>query len=331
MLFTLYTLIHGIRIDILAKATPMNNVIFLAAGSVIASFIGTTGASILLFRPFLEMNKHREKKAHLVVFFIFLVSNIGGLLTPLGDPPLLLGFIHGVDFFWCLQNLFSSWAIYVSSCLTILYLVDRHIIKKELNNVITEPFSLKITGMFHIFLTCVAVIVLFLSFKYSSIVLLLLSGISIINARKKHEVDVLLFKNVAVTFFVIFVTMAPVIFILNEHSDAIHLITGTSARTYFWLCGAASFFLDNAPSYLLFFNLTGESAHNLMHVQPVLLKAISLGAVVMGSMTYIGNAPNLMIRSLAIKAGIEMPTFIGYIGWASLVILPISIIITLFM
>jgi Na+/H+ antiporter NhaD/arsenite permease-like protein len=383
MLFTLYTLSHGIHINIKAKPSTINNVIFLGICSFFASVIGTTGASMLFLRPFIAMNNSRKNKAHLIIFFIFLVANIGGLLSPLGDPPLLLGYLHGVDFFWCAQNLSGVWTFYVISCLGILYFIDRFIMKKEedrhlaearsiheqfegatmaknhnISNIsnnqpndssygttsklfedegfckraivhTNEQFSIKITGFLNIFLVILTVFVLFFDFNmiFKNILLLVFCGISLRN-HKGPKIDFAPFKEVALTFFVIFVVIAPVVFMLTQLSDEIskHM---SGATSYFWSCGIASSFLDNAPSYFLLFNMAGGKANELMFGYPDILRAISISSVVMGAMTYIGNAPNMMVRSFAIKHGFKMPSFLGYMLWSFAIILPLSLIVSM--
>ena len=349
MLFTLFLLSHGIHIKLKSSSSTMANVIFLGICSVFASIIGTTGASMLFLRPFLEMNKTREKKGHLVIFFIFLVSNIGGLLSPLGDPPLLLGYLHGVEFSWCFKNLFFAWVCYVSICLIIMSIIDKLIVRKEQINSATfyQKFSLTIGGYLNIFLIFATVLVLFININsicifnllipgicIKNIILIVFCAISYMNSKKinNEKVDFSPFLEVARTFFVIFIVIAPVLFILEENSELIKKYINTASENpsgiYFWLCGAASSVLDNAPSYLLFFNMAGGSANELMNIYPSILKAIAISTVVMGSITYIGNAPNMMVRHIAEKRGIKMPSFIGYMKWSCLIILPISIIMT---
>ncbi len=354
MLFTLYILSHGIHITLNAPSDTFSNIIFLGSCSLFSSLIGTTGASMLFLRPFLEMNKNRKHKSHLLIFFIFLVSNIGGLLSPLGDPPLLLGYLHGIDFLWEIKNLFFYWLFYIFVCFFIFYFLDSYFLKKEDNiNILNDyKFSIKIKGWSNIILIIFTVFVLFFDFKnvnlktyfcdcivpgmcIKNIILLIFCLISYINGHNAREkTDFGPFKEVAKTFLVIFIVIAPVLFILNQNSDAIHKyiidisngVDGSSA--FFWLCALASSFLDNAPSYLLFFNMAGGNSQELMYVYPNILKAISISSVVMGAMTYIGNAPNIMVKSIADKKNIKMPSFIGYIIWSSLIILPISFIVS---
>ena len=341
MLFTLYVLSHGIHIHIQIHAAShtATNIIFLACSSLFSSMIGTTGASMLFLRPFLEINKDRKYKSHLIIFFIFLVSNIGGLLTPLGDPPLLLGYLHGIDFFWEIKHLLGYWFVYLAICLGILYIIDKIVLKKEAieHHLRERKFSLEIQGWMNVALILLTVIVLAIemSIYIKDIILLLICGASLYANRKKStKIDFAPFGEVARTFLVIFIVIAPVLFMLSSNSDAIHkyiidMSNGTDgSKVYFWLCSLASSFLDNAPSYLLFFNMAGGNPQELMYVYPNVLSAISVSSVVMGAMTYIGNAPNMMVKTIAIKKGLKMPSFVGYMMWSCIVILPISYVIS---
>ena len=322
MLFTLYALSHGIHIKLRASSNTLSNVVFLACCSLFSSVIGTTGASML----------------YLVIFFIFLVSNIGGLLTPLGDPPLLLGYLHGIDFFWELRNLFPYWLSYLVVCLVILYVVDKIILRKDKTELASERRKVSITigGYLNIGLIIATVFVLAfeINIYQKDVLLLSFCGLSFYRNRQIGEkIDYAPFFEVARTFLVIFIVLAPVLFILNNHSDSIHkyilsISNGKDgAMVYFWLCSLASSFLDNAPSYLLFFNMAGGNPEELMYVYPNILTAISISSVVMGSMTYIGNAPNMMVKSIATRKGIAMPSFLGYVLWSVAIILPLSYIV----
>jgi Na+/H+ antiporter NhaD/arsenite permease-like protein len=317
----------------------MVNLVFLGCGSVLSSIIGTTGASMLLLKPFLEMNKPRHKTSHLVIFFIFLISNIGGLMTPLGDPPLLIGYLKGIDFLWEIENLHSCWLMYLFSCLTILYFIDKRklVTEKRLEGwrPIDEGSPIVISGMLNVFLILTTVAILFIDtidVLSRNILLTVICVISIIDGKRSGKtIDLGPFREVLITFFVIFIVIAPVLHVLEVNSSSIHAKIAewsssvSESTIYFTMCALASSFLDNAPSYLLFFNMAGGNAQELMTTSAGVLKAISVSAVVMGSMTYIGNAPNMMVKSIAKRAGIEMPSFLGYIGWTMAIILPISI------
>jgi Na+/H+ antiporter NhaD/arsenite permease-like protein len=336
-LFVLYILSNGIKIKLNCRPTSFANIAFLLVCSVCSSVIGTTGASILFLRPFLDMNAERKNKAHLVVFFIFLVSNIGGILSPLGDPPLFLGYLHGIDFTWEIRNLSVCWAVYTGLCLTILYCIDRVIIKKETLTSV-EKFSVEISGLASGILLIIAIAILSVDVGMTAIsknaLLLTICFTSYCLEKKRgNNIDVSPFREVAETFLAIFVAMSPVLVILSHNSDEIKGFIASVANganessIYFWLCSLASSFLDNAPSYLLFFNIAGGNGHDLMHTFPDILKAISISSVVMGSMTYIGNAPNMLVRSISRQRGIRMPSFAAYMLWSALVILPISILV----
>ncbi len=284
-----------------------------------------------------------------------MVSNIGGLLTPLGDPPLLLGYLHGIDFSWELKNIFIYWLGYLVVCLFALYVIDRIILKKENleHHLVNRKFSIEIGDWLNVVLIISTVFVLFFDFKdfglhipylcdcvvphmcIKNTILVIFCLISIYKGRNAGEkVDFAPFGEVARTFFVIFIVIAPVLFILNSNSDMIHkyildMSNGSDgSMIYFWLCSLASSFLDNAPSYLLFFNMAGGNPQELMYVYTDVLRAISISSVVMGAMTYIGNAPNMMVKSIAIKRGIKMPSFIGYMLWSSAIILPVSFVMS---
>jgi Na+/H+ antiporter NhaD/arsenite permease-like protein len=355
MVFTLFTLSHGIHIDLRSPSTTWANVIFLGCSSFCSSFIGTTGASVLFLYPFLKMNSGRQNKTHLLVFYIFLVSNIGGLLTPLGDSPLLLGYLHGIDFSWAMKNLTLYWAIYTAFCLAILVVVDKLVLRSESfdHHLQKRKFSLRISGWRSITLLALTVAVLFIDFKYEvkitlpcvgaymvphiclkNILFLVFCAISMIKRGSTAEkIDFAPCKEVAKTFLVIFIVIAPVLFLISEHSEAIHRAMISLGKDndatveYFWACAITSAFLDNAPSFLVFFNIAGGNPVDLMGSQSNILTAISISGVVMGAITYVGNAPNLIVRSIADRKGVKMPSFITYMAWACLAIVPISLLL----
>ena len=251
MLFTLYVLGHGIHIKLKSSSDTLSNIIFLACCSLFSSIIGTTGASMLFLRPFLEMNKDRNHKAHLVIFFIFLVANIGGLLSPLGDPPLLLGYLHGVDFFWELKHLLPYWLGYLVVCLAILFVVDKIVLRKERleHDLSNRRLSIKISGWLNVFLILATACILSLeiSIYVKDAILLIFCGVSFFRNKKIGEkIDYSPFGEVARTFLVIFIVIAPVLYILNLNSDAIHkyiidMSNGSDGSiVYFWLCSLAS-------------------------------------------------------------------------------------------
>jgi Na+/H+ antiporter NhaD/arsenite permease-like protein len=359
MVFTLYVLSHGIRVKIEAPSSTLTNSVFLGVGNIFASLIGTTGASVLLLNSFLTINKERQHKAHLVVFFIFMMANIGGILTPLGDAPILLGYLHGVDFGWSLVKLFPVWFVSTAMCMACFYFIDKFFLKKEggdkqatdesPSGSAEKPrlgFSISISGWGNVTLLVLTVVTLFVEFQgvtISSItiphmlirnVLLLAFATTSLLASKSGRLDFAPFSDVAKTFLVIFITIAPVVSILDINSDRIHALLiqmadkADVALAYFWMCSITSAFLDNAPSYLLFFNIAGGDANALMGAYPSILVSISTSSVIMGAVTYIGNAPNLMVRSMAEKSGIKMPSFIGYMAWACAIIIPIGVVLT---
>jgi Na+/H+ antiporter NhaD/arsenite permease-like protein len=262
-------------------------------------------------------------------------------MSPLGDPPLLIGYLKGIDFLWEIKNLYPYWLMYLSSCLAILYCIDRRklIADGEDGWKPIEGPAIEISGILNVFMILMTVAILFIDMidpLLRSILLLAISGVSIIDGKRSGKtMDLGPFREVVVTFFVIFIVIAPVLYILDVNSGSIHekitewSNTVSEQTIYFTLCGLASSFLDNAPSYLLFFNMAGGNTQELMTTSAGILKAISVSAVVMGSMTYIGNAPNMMVKSIAQRAGIQLPSFLGYIGWTITIILPISILVLL--
>jgi Na+/H+ antiporter NhaD/arsenite permease-like protein len=379
MVFTLYVLSNGIHVKIKASSSTLTNTIFLGVGNIFASLIGTTGASVLLLHSFLAINKGRQHKTHLVIFFILTMANIGGMLTPLGDAPILLGYLHGVDFEWSLVKLFPIWFVSTAICMACFYLIDKFFLRKErehidteaistqvvdeVNTVLTDEavdelsqecdgksnrrFSISISGLGNVTLLLLTVVTLFVEFQdliigsitishmlIRNMLLLTFAAISLFT-RKCNDIDFSPFSDVAKTFLVIFITIAPVVSILDINSDRIHALfmqmtdETNVASVYFWICSITSAFLDNAPSYLLFFNIAGGDANALMSAYPNILVAISSSSVIMGAITYIGNAPNLIVRSIAEKRGIKMPSFIEYMAWAGAIILPIGVILTL--
>lgn len=367
LLWALFTISGGIYVKGTLKGTPAVNTTILLIGTVLASIIGTTGASMLLIRPILRSNAWRIYKTHTIVFFIFLVSNIGGTLTPLGDPPLFLGFLHGVPFFWTMHLLPEM--IFACSVLLILYFfIDSYYYKKESQTAMpdAEPEPIRVEGKRNfIFLGGIIAAVLFSgSVKMGSIdllgihqtienlikdIILILLGIaSIIFTKreiyKNNEFSWIPIQEVAYLFAGIFITIIPALDILKagEKGALAGLIQfiNTPAQ-YFWAVGALSSFLDNAPTYLTFFNSAlGKFYPGLPESQAVAkliiekipyLAAISAGAVFMGANTYIGNAPNFMVKSIAEEAGVKMPSFFGYMFKYSIPILCVLFIIMTFM
>ena len=345
LLFSLYTISGGILLRGSLVGSPKVNTIILAIGTCFASLMGTTGAAMLLIRPLIRANKGRKHKVHTMIFFIFLVANIGGSLTPLGDPPLFIGFLKGIDFFWTTQHMLSS-MLFVSAILMILfYFIDTYYYNQELDNrPFKGPINFSIEGKIN-FLLLLGVIssvilsgiyqndfkplLLFdnklpISFLLRDIMLLSLGIISYkitsMDLRKENGFSWFPIMEVAKLFAGIFITVIPALSILGKNEEA---FSSLSSNMYFWLTGSLSGFLDNAPTYLVFFTSTGKTPTQLMNGSSEFLLAISTGAVFMGAMTYIGNAPNFMVRSIAEENGIKMPSFFGYMAWSCLILIPI--------
>ena len=364
LLLSLFTAAGGIRFKGNLVGTPLVNTGLLAFGTLIASWVGTTGAAMLLIRPLLRANKHRKYQVHQVVFFIFLVANIGGSLTPLGDPPLFLGFLKGVSFFWTTVHLFVKTA-FISVLLLILYFIlDSVLYKKEdspkpaINAATAEKFGLD--GKINIlFVGCIVGLVLMsgswkpgvtfhvygipveLQNVVRDVCLLIVVGLSMKftskECRELNEFNWEPIAEVAKLFIGIFLSMIPALAILRAGTEGslaslISMVSDPATGEplnymYFWLTGLLSSFLDNAPTYLVFFNTAGGDAQYLMqHVGT--LAAISAGAVFMGAVTYIGNAPNFMVRSIAENSGVKMPSFFGYMAWSIGILWPIFILTT---
>ncbi len=363
LLWSLFTIAGGIYVKGTLKGSPLVNTIILIIGTVLASWIGTTGASMLLIRPILRSNAWRTHKVHTIIFFIFLVSNIGGSLTPLGDPPLFLGFLHRVPFFWTMHIL--PHMLFVSAILLVIYfLIDSFYYKKEDKSLMTtgEKEPLKIEGG-HNFLFLGGVIggvLLSGLVKIGEVnifgihqtienfvkdgILILMGILSLtttsVAIRKGNEFSWAPIKEVAYLFAGIFMTIIPALAILKagENGALAILIKSTEKPAhYFWATGALSSFLDNAPTYLTFFNSAlgkfypgmteAEAVAKLIVEKADYLAAISAGAVFMGANTYIGNAPNFMVKSIAEESGVKMPSFFGYMFKYSIPILVVVFII----
>jgi len=353
LLFTLYTVSGGIRIVGDLPAHPLTNTLFLAVGGLLASFIGTTGAAMLLIRPLLETNRERKRVVHTVVFFIFVVCNCGGCLLPLGDPPLFLGYLRGVPFLWTV-SLWPEWLFVNGTLLAIYFVLDRfwhypHEIIRDVVRDETQVHRLRISGLWpNAFLLCgviFSVALLDPSKPFPGtdwhpwvflreIVQLGLVGLSLLlgntAVRKANNFNFGAIIEVAALFFGIFIAMQPPLQILNVEGPNLGL---HSAAQFFWATGSLSSVLDNAPTYVVFFEtartLGGE---NLVPpgngVSAILLAGVSLGAVFMGSMTYIGNGPNFMVKAIAEKSGVRMPSFFGYMVYSFLVLLPLFLLVT---
>ncbi len=365
LLFALFTVAGGIYVRGNLHGSPGLNTGFLAVGTVIASWTGTTGAAMLLIRPLMRANDARRHNAHVVIFFIFLVANIGGSLTPLGDPPLFLGFLKGVDFFWPTVHLFLPMLVAGSIVLAIFYLLDRWYYARE-ENLPPRPDPtpdnrVGIEGGINILLLGGIVGAVLLSGAWKpgigfavyhvtvelqnlvrDLLLLGIAGASMVLTRRDIRAangftwgPIL---EVAKLFAGIFLTIIPAIAILKAGTGGalgplVSLVSGPGGEPnniwYFWLTGTLSSFLDNAPTYLVFFNMAGGDPQALMGPLAATLTAISAGAVFMGANTYIGNAPNFMVKAIAEENGVKMPSFFGYMAWSSVVLIPVFVLVTL--
>jgi Na+/H+ antiporter NhaD/arsenite permease-like protein len=361
LLLALYVTGGGVLLKGTLIGTPATNTALLAFGTVIASVMGTTGASMLLIRPVLRANAFRKQKTHTFVFFIFLVSNIGGSLTPLGDPPLYLGFLKGVSFFWTTTHMFGEFLVCAVLLLGIYYVLDSWAWAREkpTQPVIEKREKLSIQGYVNLWLigAVVAMVLVQGYWRPGDVALFgekiglerlvgvaVFIGISVLSMRvtprKLREDNGFAWgaiAEVAKLFAAIFITMAPVLAILRAGTAgaAAPLVALTSGAggepipwVYFWLTGVLSSFLDNAPTYLVFFNLAGGDPGYLMTQGALTLAAISCGAVFMGANSYIGNAPNFMVKAIVEEQGERMPSFFGYCAWAVVFLIPIFILIT---
>jgi Na+/H+ antiporter NhaD/arsenite permease-like protein len=362
LLTALFTVTGGIHIKGNLHGSPSMNTALLAVGTVLAGWMGTTGASMLLIRPMIRANDDRRHKVHVFVFFIFLVSNIGGALTPLGDPPLFLGFLKGVSFFWTTTHLFSEMLVCAIVLLALFYAIDSYWYRKEGRPKPdpTPETPVRIEGGVNIILLAAIVgavlasgtwkpgihfTVFHVTLELQNVVRdLILVAICFLSLRLTSRASRLdngfswaPMVEVAKLFAGIFITIAPALAILRAGKDGalaplVALVTGPDGQPndvwYFWLTGILSSFLDNAPTYLVFFNLAGGDPNVLMGALASTLAAISCGAVFMGANSYIGNAPNFMVKAVVEEAGIRMPSFFGYMAWSSAILLPIFLVLT---
>jgi len=380
LLWGLYTAGGGIVISGSLKGTPAVNTIILVIGTVLASWMGTTGASMVLIRPLLKANADRKSKVHIVVFFIFLVSNIGGSLTPLGDPPLFLGFLHGVPFFWTMSLLPQMITISVI-LIALFYVIDTVMYKREAISSDAdegEKKPLRVDGLYNlIFLSGIMGAVLMSGIWNPHVelnvlgvhvglqnivrdVLIIVMGLLSLKVtpwslREANDFTWFAIQEVGYLFAGIFMTIVPALAILKagEHGALAFVIAATQGEvSYFWITGVLSSFLDNAPTYLTFFTsalgkLGLEEATiaqalrmpadqwSTLGVDPEkiatfvkYLTAISVGAVFMGANTYIGNAPNFMVKSIAESQGVKMPSFFGYMVYSLAILVPLFVVIT---
>lgn len=359
LLFALFTISGGIYITGNLVATPKTNLGFLAVGAVLASFIGTMGASMVLIRPLLRANSERTHAKHTVVFFIFAVSNMGGLLTPLGDPPLFLGFLRGVPFTWTLR-LWAEWLLVVALVLVAYLAFELYYYRKESAPArridVADYVPMRLKGSVNVLLLALVIVAVLFSGPLADageaihfpfvreLVLVVLAVLSLVvgpkGPRASNHFSWAPIVEVAVLFAGIFATMIPALALLQAHGASIGL---SEPWHYFWASGGLSAFLDNAPTYLAFTSvaqgqvgvdtvgaLTSTGVIPGLSASPAdFLKAISCGAVMLGAMTYIGNAPNFAVKCIAERSGLRMPSFFGYMGYSVAILVPIFAIITL--
>ena len=364
LLTALFTVSGGIYVRGNLHGSPALNTGLMAIGAVLASLMGTTGASMLLIRPLIRANDNRRHVAHVVVFFIFIVSNIGGSLTPLGDPPLFLGFLKGVDFFWTLNHVFPETLFLVGTLLALFYAVDSYWYRKE-GVLPADPtpdnqprFGLE--GAINLLPLAAIVALVLLSGVWKPGISYhlwgvevplqqvvrdgLLIGVTLVSlaitpraVRQANQFSWGPMQEVAKLFIGIFVTMLPVLAMLKAgeagaFAAVTRAVTGENGQplpwAYFWFSGILSSFLDNAPTYLVFFNLAGGDPQQLMGPLAATLAAISAGSVFMGANSYIGNAPNFMVKAIAEDRGIRMPSFFGYMVWSFGILVPLFVVVT---
>jgi len=336
LLAALYVISGGIRLTGDLEATPLTNAAFLAVGAGLASFLGTTGASMLLIRPLLQTNRERARVRHTVVFFIFLVSNVGGLLTPLGDPPLFLGYLRGVPFTWTFR-LWGHWLFAVVVLLLVYLGWDWVQHARESPSALrrdrTERTPLRLQGALNgVWLLGVVAAVAFLRAPVREAVMIALAALSLWRTpeaiRRANGFTSYPIAEVAVLFFGIFLTMIPALELLRGRGGELGV---REPWQFFWAAGMLSSFLDNAPTYLTFLALAQGLglADQVVGVTHAVLAAISVGAVFMGANTYIGNAPNFMVKAIAEEAKVPMPSFLGYMVYSGAVLLPLFGAVTL--
>ena len=335
LLGSLFVISGGVLVTGDIEARPHVNTAFLAIGAPLASLIGTTGASMLLIRPLLATNQERRHVAHTVVFFIFIVSNIGGCLTPLGDPPLFLGYLRGVPFTWTLR-LLPHWLFVNGVLLVVYYLWDRRAYAREpAEGVVRDrtqvrPITVTGQGNFVLLVGVVAAVALFHA-PYREVVMLAACGTSLAMTppavREANRFTFHAIAEVAALFAGIFLTMVPALDILHARGGSLGLAT---PRQFFWASGLLSSFLDNAPTYVTFLAVAQSLGlpPEVAGVSHEVLAAISTGAVFMGANTYIGNGPNFMVRAIAEERGVRMPSFGGYMLYSGAVLIPCFVLVT---
>jgi Na+/H+ antiporter NhaD/arsenite permease-like protein len=359
LLLALFTVAGGVLVRGNIHGAPLTNTGLLCLGALLASFIGTTGASMVIIRPIIRANDDRRHNVHVVVFFIFLVANIGGSLTPLGDPPLFLGFLRGVDFFWTTQHLILETIFVGGIVLAVFFVLDSWLYRKE-GRIQPDPTPdnpVRVTGGVNFVLIGVIIGAILFSANVDLGRLSVLGAeLAVANLVRDGAMAAVTLISLATTpnairvensftwgpilevaklFAAIFITIIPVLAMLRAGPDGVFapLIAmvsnpdGTPNNvTYFWITGGLSSFLDNAPTYLVFFELAGGDPARLMSEGALTLAAISAGAVFMGANTYIGNAPNFMVYAMAKAAGVQMPSFFGFMLWSGAVLVPVFLL-----
>ena len=364
LLLALFTLSGGIHLKVRFRGTPIKNTILLGGGTLLASFIGTTGALVLLIRPLLMANQGRVHRQHLVVFLIILVGNVGGVLSPLGDPPLFMGYLMGVSFFWPLIHLWPLFLCVFLPVLIFFFLYDFYLLKNETSAhhpKVREKLTFETLGKINftlLFFLVGGILALSqwknspsfslgyvhfsLSDLFRDILMILTTTISLwktpISVRHLNKFSWSPMREVSLVFLSIFITVIPLMAMLEDQEkgafgpivELLQTQNNQNISLYFWLTGFFSAFLDNAPTYLVFFKVSGGNPDFLMHSGSQILKAISAGAVFMGALTYIGNAPNFMAKSIAEEYHVRMPSFFHYILLSSLILFPLFFLIVFF-
>jgi Na+/H+ antiporter NhaD/arsenite permease-like protein len=364
LLFALYTVAGGILVTGKIRCTTLNTTTMLALGASIASIVGTTGAAMIMIRPVMRAIEDRKHRAHVIVFFIILVANVGGALTPLGDPPLFVGFLRGVDFFWTAEYLWAPTLMLGVIILAMFFAVDTLMMRKEsrvLRAQREEPIEFRIRGVVNFLLVGAIISGILMSAVWKpgisfnvfgtdvqlqniarDLELIAIALLSLWLTPREHRASNGFswepIREVAKLFAAIFVAIIPVLAMLQAGLDGpfgglLSAMSGGDGApnrvAYFWVTGILSAFLDNAPTYLVFYELAGGDPVRLMGPLSGTLTAISMGAVYMGALTYIGNAPNFMIYAIAQERGIVMPSFFAYFAWACLIMAPGLILISL--
>jgi Na+/H+ antiporter NhaD/arsenite permease-like protein len=359
MLFTFFTVVSGLILRGTLPGTPLANTGVLASGAMLASIVGATGAAILLIRPLLAANAHRRIRQHLAIFMIFIVCNIGGALSPLGNPPLFLGYLQGVDVLWPLQRLWPATAFATIVLLLLFFALETFLAQREPPYPETRARDLRLGGLINVPLLLIAIGAIVISGSWTPLIQftifdqtialqhflrdITLIGVALASllfsdraARAAHGFEWEPLVEVAIVFAAIFVCMTPVLDMLQAgpsgpFAPIFALVTRSDGEpdnsAFFWLSGLLSGVLDNAPTYLAFFNLAGGDAAKLSGQMAPTLMAISLGSVFMGALTYIGNAPNFMMYTIARRAGVAMPSFFGYLLWSGAILLPLFFLV----